>query len=89
MRKKTIKERLQEGSFNTVRVIGMGFLFVILIGAVLLWMPFSVTTPMKFTDALFTSVTAVCVTGLVTVTNTDVNRSSTNSTGISGRVFLS
>ena len=68
MRKKTIKERLQEGSFNTVRVIGLGFLFVILIGAVLLWMPFSVTTPMKFTDALFTSVTAVCVTGLVTVT---------------------
>ena len=68
MRKKTIKERLQEGSFNTVRVIGLGFLFVILIGAVLLWMPFSVTTSMKFTDALFTSVTAVCVTGLVTVT---------------------
>ena len=68
MRKKTIKERLQEGSFNTVRVIGLGFLFVVLIGAVLLWMPFSVTTPMKFTDALFTSVTAVCVTGLVTVT---------------------
>ena len=51
-----------------MRVIGLGFLFVILIGAVLLWMPFSVTTPMKFTDALFTSVTAVCVTGLVTVT---------------------
>ena len=35
-----------------MRVIGLGFLFVILIGAVLLWMPFSVTTSMKFTDCI-------------------------------------
>lgn len=52
---------------NTVQLVSLGFLGVILFGGVLLWMPFSNLRPMEFIDALFTSVTAVCVTGLVTI----------------------
>ena len=48
-------------------MIILGFAAIILMGAVLLMLPFSSaagnTTP--FTDALFTSTSAVCVTGLV------------------------
>lgn len=50
-----------------MQIVALGFLGVILLGAVLLWMPFSNQTPIAFMDALFTSVTAVCVTGLVTI----------------------
>lgn len=50
-----------------MQIVALGFLGVILLGAVLLWMPFSNQIPIAFADALFTSVTAVCVTGLVTV----------------------
>lgn len=53
--------------WNTLRVTAAGFLGVILLGAVLLSLPVSNTQPIVFTDALFTSATSVCVTGLVTV----------------------
>lgn len=53
--------------WNTLRVTAAGFLGVILLGAVLLYLPVSNTQPIAFTDALFTSATSVCVTGLVTV----------------------
>ena len=53
--------------WNTLRVTAAGFLGVILLGAVLLYLPISNTQPIAFTDALFTSATSVCVTGLVTV----------------------
>lgn len=45
----------------------IGFLGVILLGAVLLYLPVSNSRPIVFADALFTAVSAVCVTGLVTV----------------------
>lgn len=45
----------------------MGFLTVIFLGGVLLYLPVSNTRPIAFIDALFTSVTSVCVTGLVTI----------------------
>lgn len=48
--------------------IAVGFLGVILLGAVLLWLPISNRQPIAFADALFTAVSAVCVTGLVTIT---------------------
>lgn len=48
--------------------IAVGFLGVILLGAVLLWLPISNQQPIAFADALFTAVSAVCVTGLVTIT---------------------
>lgn len=51
-----------------MRIIALGFLGVILVGAVLLWLPVSNQKPISFVDALFTSVSAICVTGLLTVT---------------------
>lgn len=54
--------------FNTMQIIALGFLGIILLGAFLLWMPFCNQSPIEFQDALFTAATAVCVTGLVTIT---------------------
>lgn len=53
---------------NTLKITAFGFLGVIFTGAVLLYLPVSNQQPVAFMDALFTSVTSVCVTGLVTVT---------------------
>ena len=44
-----------------------GFLADILIGSALLWLPWSHLGTVGYLDALFTSTSAVCVTGLVTV----------------------
>ena len=51
------------------RLIALGFLSVILLGAILLCLPaaHSGKVPVSPLDALFTAVSAVCVTGLVTV----------------------
>ena len=51
------------------RLIALGFLSVILAGAILLSLPVSHSgrAPVTLLDALFTAVSAVCVTGLVTV----------------------
>lgn len=54
--------------WNTMGILAGGFLGVILLGGIFLWMPFSNRQPIEFMDALFTSVSAVCVTGLVTIT---------------------
>ena len=54
--------------WNTLQITALGFLSVIFLGGVLLYLPVSNTQPITFLDALFTSVTSVCVTGLVTVT---------------------
>ncbi|WKE64872.1 TrkH family potassium uptake protein [Gallaecimonas kandeliae] len=45
-------------------VLAAGFLALILIGALLLWLPFAGTAPLSFLDALFTATSAVTVTGL-------------------------
>lgn len=54
---------------STTQIIALGFLGTIFIGALILCLPFSSAdgcfTP--FIDALFTSTTSVCVTGLVVV----------------------
>jgi trk system potassium uptake protein TrkH len=49
------------------RLIALGFASVILLGALLLALPLSQRQGVPFLDALFTSTSAVCVTGLVTV----------------------
>src|SRR4030042_5890339 len=50
------------------RMFVASFAAVILSGGLLLWFPFSATQdPLRFVDALFTSTSAVCVTGLVVV----------------------
>lgn len=55
-------------TMRPAQTLCIGFLAIILIGAVLLWLPFSSKsggTP--FFDCLFTAVSATCVTGLVVV----------------------
>ena len=56
-------------SFSTTRIIMLSFAVAILIGSLLLSLPFSTQTgeAVPFIDALFTATTATCVTGLVTV----------------------
>ena len=62
------KERkVRRVQFGTMQIIALGFMAVIFLGGVLLWMPFSNQQPITFIDALFTAVTCVCVTGLVTI----------------------
>ena len=51
-----------------MKILALGFMSVILVGGILLALPFCNKQPIAFIDALFTSTTAVCVTGLVTVT---------------------
>lgn len=52
---------------SSAQIIILGFAGVILFGSLLLMLPFSTQkrTGRSFTDALFTSTSAVCVTGLV------------------------
>lgn len=61
------RKKAGKAKWNTVRIISLGFLGVILLGSLLLWLPFSNHQPIHYIDALFTAVTCVCVTGLVTV----------------------
>ena len=55
------------------RLITLGFAFVILLGTFLLLLPISVKPGMEagFIDALFTSTSAVCVTGLIAIDTAD------------------
>ena len=54
---------------SPVRVIALGFALVILLGSVLLIMPFSVQegVEVRYIDTLYTSTSAVCVTGLIAI----------------------
>ena len=54
---------------STVRIIALGFAVVILLGSLLLLLPFSVRegVELQYIDALYTSTSAVCVTGLIAV----------------------
>ena len=67
MKEKNQDKRLRT-RWNTMQILAIGFLGVILAGAVLLWLPVSNKEPIQFVDALFTSVSAICVTGLMTIT---------------------
>lgn len=54
---------------NGVQILALGFLVVIFIGGTILSLPISSSSgkPTNFLDAIFTSTSAVCVTGLVTL----------------------
>lgn len=56
-------------AMHAAMVVALGFLIIILTGAVLLTLPVSARSgePTNFLDALFTATSATCVTGLVTV----------------------
>lgn len=63
-------EKSKKGiGLRTTQIIALGFVFLILTGAVLLSLPVSSAdgSPTPFIDALFTATTSSCVTGLVTV----------------------
>lgn len=54
---------------SPVRIIALGFLATILLGSILLSLPFCLKegVTLRYIDALYTSTSAVCVTGLVSV----------------------
>ena len=53
---------------SPARIFIFSFAALILIGAIFLWLPFSAGKgSISFVDALFTSASAVCVTGLTVV----------------------
>ncbi len=60
---------MKRPKLNAVQVLAVGFVLVISIGAVLLSLPISSANNeyTNFLDSLFTSTSAVCVTGLVTL----------------------
>jgi len=53
--------------FPPALLFSLSFLFIILLGTGLLMMPNARNSPLSFLDSLFTSVSAVCVTGLTVV----------------------
>lgn len=53
--------------WNALQIMSLGFVGVILLGGILLWLPICNTKPIAFMDALFTATTATCVTGLITI----------------------
>jgi len=62
-----MEQNNKRNRFTTMQILALGFLGTILLGGVLLYLPACNTAPISFLDALFTSTTAVCVTGLVTI----------------------
>ena len=63
------KGRVSRMKMYPIRLIAMGFALIILIGSFLLMLPLASKSGLSidFTDALFTSASATCVTGLVVV----------------------
>jgi trk system potassium uptake protein TrkH len=61
---------LLQRKMSASQIIALSFILVIIVGALLLFLPIShaADVDVKFIDALFTSASAVCVTGLTTVT---------------------
>ncbi len=64
-----IRKKLERVKLDPPRVLALGFASLILIGAILLNLPVATQTgeSIGFINALFTSASAVCVTGLVVV----------------------
>ena len=62
------RQRKKHRHITSFQVIILGFLSMILLGSVLLMLPFATNDGKgaEFSDALFTATSAVCVTGLIT-----------------------
>ena len=67
---------------NPAQLFMVSFAFIIFAGAMFLMMPMATTIPISFTNALFTSTSAVCVTGL---TGSPCNRIAARCTASTGR----
>ncbi len=52
---------------NPAQLFVFSFAFIIFLGAALLELPNATTVPISFVDALFTSTSAICITGLTVV----------------------
>lgn len=63
------KSKKTEFKLSAVQILALGFLGVIFIGGIILSLPISSKSgeSTNFLDALFTSTSAVCVTGLITI----------------------
>ncbi len=63
-----IKNRFQQHiKFSNLQIVALGYGSIVLMGTVLLLLPFAAHEPTTFTEAFFTAVSAACVTGLVLV----------------------
>ena len=64
-----LKEKVKDKQLNPAQILVLGFMSIILIGAIILSTPYVTITGEKigFLNALFTSTSAVCVTGLSVV----------------------
>ena len=64
-----MEKNIKKFKLHPVQILSLGFAIVILIGAILLSLPISSVDNnyTNFLDALFTSTSAVCVTGLITI----------------------
>jgi trk system potassium uptake protein TrkH len=60
-----------EIGYRYIRTIFYGYVFVILLGAILLSLPFAHIGELAFVDALFTSASATSVTGLIVVSTSE------------------
>ena len=60
----TVIINMKKHQWNAAQVLSLGFASLIVLGTLLLLMPFSVTAPISLPEALFTATSAVCVTGL-------------------------
>lgn len=63
----TLKIKLNRAIFNPAQLFILSFLLIIFAGAGLLLLPNATNAELSFIDALFTSTSAVCVTGLIVV----------------------
>lgn len=63
----SLKINFNRTIINPAQLFILSFLAIILMGTALLLMPNSTNNGISFLDALFTSTSAVCVTGLVTI----------------------
>lgn len=61
------KLNLSRTYFNPAQIFILSFMIIILLGSVLLMLPKATYNGISFVDALFTSTSAVCVTGLIVV----------------------
>ena len=63
----TIRLTLSQTYFNPAQLFILSFLAIIFAGSLLLMLPNAANEQISFLDALFTSTSAVCVTGLIVV----------------------
>lgn len=68
-----MKQRIRQLELHPAKTLAIGFASVIVIGCLLLSLPYVTQSgrSVPFLDAFFTATSAVCVTGLVTVTTAD------------------